>query len=152
MKTKELFATLESLMPLFMEQFEQGKSVIFSPKGVSMRPLLRQGFDSVVLSPISGELRKYDIPLYQYHDGRYVLHRIVDVKQNEYVCLGDNTYCYESVKPEYLIAVVTAVKRGNRVIPVEAFGYRMYCRIWVGIYPLRKFCLRVIRWLRRHLK
>ena len=117
-----------------------------------MRPMIRQGIDSVVLSPLSEKLRKYDIPLYCYPNGKYVLHRVVDVQEDQYICLGDNTYAYETVKPEYLIAVVTAFKRGNKQIQVTSWTYRLYCHVWVGIYPLRKFVKRAIGWLRRHMK
>ena len=116
-----------------------------------MRPMLRQGIDSVVLSPLPEKLQKYDIPLYRYPNGKYVLHRIVEVKDDHYRCLGDNTYAYETVYPEYLIAVVTAFKRGEKTIPVDAPGYRLYYRLWVGSYPLRRFARRAIGWIRRHL-
>ena len=148
---KECYAHLDDLMPLFVEQLSQGKSVVFSPKGISMRPMIRQGIDSVVLSPITDKLRKYDIPLYKYPDGKYVLHRIVQEREADYLCLGDNTFCYEIVKPEYLIAVVTAFKRRNRMISVRNFGYQIYCRVWIGCYPLRRLIRRGVNWIRRRL-
>ena len=88
------FVPLDALMPLFREQLEAGQSVRFSPRGVSMLPMLRQGIDSVVLSPLPGALRKYDLPLYRYPSGKYVLHRIVKVREQAYLCMGDNTYSY----------------------------------------------------------
>ena len=150
--TTEYLAKMDNLMPLIRETLDAGKSVAFSPRGVSMKPMLRQGIDSVVLSPLHGKLRKYDIPLYRYPSGKYILHRIVDVKEDHYICLGDNTYTYETVQPDYLIAVVTAFKRGDKTISVQSPVYRLYCRLWVGAYPLRKFAKRAIGWIRRHLK
>lgn len=147
-----LETSMESLMPLFMEQFATGGSVTFSPRGISMLPMLRQGIDMVKLSPLPGKLKKYDLPLYRYPNGKYVLHRIVAVEPEGYRCMGDNTYFYEEVKPEYLIAVVTAIKRGKRWISVDAWYYRLYCRVWVGTYSLRWFMKRAVGWLRRHLK
>ena len=64
-------------MPLFLEQFQSGRSVRFSPRGISMLPMLRQEIDSVVLSAIPDRLEKYDLPLYRRDDGKYVLHRIL---------------------------------------------------------------------------
>lgn len=152
METREVMAQLNTLMPLFMEQFQAGKSVAFSPRGVSMLPMLRQGIDSVVLSPLPPELRKYDLPLYRYPDGKYVLHRVVRVREGEYLCLGDNTYNYETVKKDYMIAVVTAFRRGGREIPVTNPCYRLYCRLWCGSFPLRRFIKRGIGWIRRRLR
>ena len=55
---------LEMLMPLIREQLASGRNVQFKPKGTSMRPMLRQGIDSVILSPLpQGKLKKYDLHL-----------------------------------------------------------------------------------------
>ena len=143
---------LEQLWPLMEEYLKAGKTVKFSPKGVSMLPMLRQGIDNVILSPLPEKLEKYDLPLYRYPNGKFVLHRIVAVKDDHYLCLGDNTYNYEVVYPEYCIGLVTAFVRGNKEIPVTDFGYRLYCRVWVALYPLRKLSKRAIGWLKRRLR
>lgn len=143
----------EELLPLLRERLATGQSVRYLPfRGVSMLPLLRQGKDAVELSPLPEKLRKYDLPVYQYPSGKVVMHRVVDVREDHYICLGDNTYRYETVLPEYMIALVTAIRRGNRVIPVSNPAYRCYCRIWVAIYPLRKCWHKAYRLLRSAAK
>ena len=52
--------------------------------GDSMMPLLRNRRDTVKIIPVSGRLKKYDLPLYKRPDGKYVLHRIVKVKKDHY--------------------------------------------------------------------
>ena len=42
----------EEMMPLIIERLSVGGEVKISPKGVSMLPMLRQGKDSVILSPL----------------------------------------------------------------------------------------------------
>lgn len=148
----EYATSLETLMPLFLEQFQAGHSVCFSPKGTSMLPMLRQGIDSVELSPLPEKLKTYDLPLYRYPSGKYLLHRIVGMEGGNYRCVGDNTYLFETVPPECMIAVVTAFWRGQRRISVDAWHYRLYCRVWVGLYPLRRFGKRAIGWLKRHIR
>ena len=139
-------------MPIFREQLASGHSVRFSPKGVSMLPMLRQGIDTVVLSPLPEKLKKYDIPLYQRDNGKYVLHRIVKVGQT-YTCIGDNQYKKEpGLRRNQMIAVVTAFSRGDRTIPVTAPGYRLYCRLWHYSRPVRHFLSRVKNRIRRMLK
>lgn len=128
---------MEQLLPLFEEALSQGKSVRFFPRGVSMKPMLRQGRDCVVLAPLPDTLRKYDLPLYRREDGKFILHRIVAVKGDHYVCCGDNQWELESpVYPQQLIAVVSAFTRDGREISVDAFGYRLYCRLWCALKPL----------------
>ena len=140
---------MEDMVPLMAETLAQGHSVRFSPKGTSMLPMLRQGRDSVVLSPAPERLCKYDIPLYRRDNGQYVLHRIIDVGET-YTCMGDNQFRPEpGIRPDQIIGVVTAFYRDDRRIPVTSPGYRIYCRLWHHTRPLRRFIRRTIGWLRR---
>lgn len=117
-------------MPLIKESLSAGKSVKLSPKGTSMLPMLRQGRDSVLLSPLNGKLKKYDLPFYQRRNGQYVLHRIVK-SDDTYTCIGDNQFDLErGVCHDQMIAVVTAFYRDGRKISVKSFRYRFYCRFW----------------------
>lgn len=142
----------EELMPLIRERLAAGQRVRYLPfRGVSMLPMLRQGIDSVELSPLPEKLQKYDLPVYQYPSGKYVMHRVVKVRDDHYVCLGDNTYSYERIRHEQLLGIVTAFKRGERRIEVDAYSYRLYCRIWVASYPVRRFLKRAKGWLKRHI-
>ena len=140
------------LMPLIRERLAAGQRVRYLPfRGVSMLPMLRQGIDTVELAPLPEKLQKYDLPVYQYPSGKYVMHRIVRVRENDYICLGDNTYSYEVIRREQMIGVVSAFKRGDRRIETDAFSYRLYCRIWVAAFPARKFLKRAIGWIKRHI-
>ena len=127
------------LMPIVQELLAEGKSVRYLTfRGVSMLPMLRQGKDAVELSPLPPKLKKYDLPVYRYPSGKIVMHRVVDVKDDHYVCLGDNTYQYEKVPQEWMIGLVTAFRRGKKRIEVDAPFYRLYSRVWVAIYPVRR--------------
>ena len=141
------------LMPLIRERLAAGQKVRYLPfRGVSMLPMLRQGKDAVELAPLPAKLKKYDLPVYQYPSGKYVMHRVVAVKDNCYICLGDNTWEYETIHPEWMIGLVSAFKRGDKRISVESRGYRLYCRLWVALFPVRKFLIRVKRRIRRLIK
>ena len=143
---------LDALMPLIRESLAMGKTVRFSPRGISMLPMLRQCIDSVVLSPVPEVLHKYDLPLYQRDNGKYVLHRIVKV-EGTYTCVGDNQFALEhGLRHDQMIALVTAFTRGERLIPVTDIRYRLYCRIWHHTRSLRHFYRRAKGWIRRHLK
>ena len=144
-------ARMEDLVPLFQERLEAGQQVRFSPLGVSMLPMLREGRDSVVLSPAPARLRKYDLPLYRRDDGAYVLHRITEVGDT-YTCMGDNQFvCETGVRRDQIIAVVTGFRRHGRDHTVDEPGYRLYCRLWHHSRRLRRFWRRGIRWIRRHI-
>ena len=143
---------LDDLMPLILESLELGNSVRFSPRGTSMLPMLRQGKDTVILSPLPERLEKFDLPLYRRDDGHYVLHRIVEAGET-YTCMGDNQFVPEpGVRRDQMLAVVTAFCRGNRQISVMSPRYRLYCRIWHLTRGLRYGIYRAARWLWRQIK
>ena len=143
----------DELLPLIRERLEAGHKVRYLPFcGVSMLPLLRQGVDAVEIGPLPEKLKKYDLPVYRGRTGKYIMHRVVAVKDDHYVCLGDNTYIYEHICPEQMLGVVTTIQRGGKLIPVQSRTYRLYCRIWCAVYPLRKALHSVKLWLRRLIK
>ena len=149
---KLLLERMAQLMPLIRERLEAGQTVRFSPMGVSMLPMLRQGIDSVVLSPVPEKLKKYDLPLYQRDDDKFILHRIVQVGDT-YTCMGDNQFQPEpGLRHDQMIALVTAFYRGERQIRCDSPLYQLYCRVWHYSRPVRRFWRRGIGWLRRHLK
>lgn len=139
----------EELMPLIRERIAAGESVRFSPNGTSMLPMLRQGVDSVVLSPLPEKLKKYDLPFYQRENGQFVLHRVVAVG-DKYTCIGDNQFCFEpGLDHNQMIGVVTAFTRGDREHSVDELGYRIYCRFWHYSRPMRHLFRFGIACLRR---
>ena len=143
---------LELLLPLITEELSAGRSVRFSPNGSSMLPMLREGIDTVVLSPLKGELKKYDLPLYRRASGQFVLHRIIKTGDT-FTCIGDNQYYKEpGVQKTQMIALVTSFNRNGKEISVNNFWYRVYCRFWHYSRPIRHFTARSIRWMWRHIK
>lgn len=104
--------------------------------GVSMFPMLRNRKDTIVVKPISGKLKKYDVPLYK-SGTRYVLHRIVEVRPHDYVIIGDNCVQKEYVKDEQIIGVLTEFYRGEKRVDMDGWQYRAYVRGWCALYPFR---------------
>ena len=128
----------EELMDLVRDRMAAGQTVHYLPfRGISMLPMLRQGKDQVELSPLPEKLRKYDLPVYQLPSGKYVMHRVVAVKDDHYICNGDNLIQMETVHHEQMIALVSAFTRNGKRIPVDAVSYRLYCHFWVAVRPIR---------------
>ena len=143
---------LKELMPLIQEKLSQGKTVRFSPLGISMLPMLRQREDSVVLSAAPKRLKKYDLPLYIRDNGKYILHRVI-AAGDTYICCGDNQFVYEpGVRQDQILALVTGFYRKDKYYSVNNPLYRTYCVLWHHSRPLRYFYRRGKGWLRRHLK
>lgn len=121
------------------------EGVYASPtRGVSMRPMLRQGKDRIILVPAQGRLGKYDVPLYR-RGKDYVLHRIVKVRPEDYVVLGDNCVALEYVKDEQIVGVLTGFYRGTRYVDAKNRLYRGYAALWQLTWPWRRLRCRIRR-------
>ena len=121
----------------FEELLQRDGVLIYKTRGVSMRPMLKQDRDLVIIRPVEGRLKKYDIPLYRRKNGNYVLHRIIGVRENNYIIRGDNTFVKEYVPDSTIVGVLTDFKRKGREHSVNETGFRIYSRVWNFIYPVR---------------
>ena len=69
--------------------------------------------------------------------GKYLMHRVLKITPTHYICLGDNTLEYETIYPDQMIGVVTAIERNGKRMEVTNPWYRLYCLIWGHTRPLR---------------
>lgn len=123
----------------FEQALAERGSFVTTAQGVSMMPLIRPGRDLVEISRKGDDrCKKHDVVLYK-RDGKYILHRILEVRPDDYVIAGDHQTVKESgVTDEDIIGVLSAVIRGGKRIPVTDPNYLRYVRLWCGLYPLRK--------------
>lgn len=112
-------------------------TLTYTFKGSSMNPLLIQGRDLfTVASKTSERCKKYDVVLYRRPLEQLVLHRIIGVREHDYVILGDNCVRKEyGIRDEDIIGVMISCNRKGKVIPVTDWRYRLYSYIWVAIHP-----------------
>ena len=123
---------------------EQGK-LIYTNVGDSMYPLIKPR-DLLIIEKVTGPLKQYDIPLYIRDNGQYVLHRIVRIKNGEYLICGDNRRHIErGITDRHIIGMLTGIIRDGETISVYALKYRLYNRTLV----FRRFILRVRNRLKR---
>ena len=114
--------------------------------GSSMRPMLRNRRDRVIIKPVGTErLKPMDVPLYRRPDGKYVLHRILEVKADSYIIRGDNTFALENVPNEWVIGVMTEFYRKKKHVAADNKAYLRYARFWHAIYPVRYQLYRIRR-------
>jgi len=151
---KEIKINLEDMFPVIMEQISSGGDFVFGPKGISMLPLIKQGEDSVVISPVKEPLKKYDVPLYRRANGQFVLHRIVAVRKDGYVLCGDNQYEREyGITDSNIIGIMTKIKKKDGIISVEDREYKKYSirrvrhqYIKSKYIKLKRIIKKLIRW------
>ena len=86
----------------------------------------------------------YKRQLYRRPSDPYVLHRIIEVRPDSYVILGDNCIAKEyGIRDEDILGVLTSFQHNGRTVSVSDWRYRLYSRVWVFFQPVRIFCKRV---------
>lgn len=123
----------------YRKQIKERGFFICTPIGTSMLPLLRERIDTVKLVKIEQPLKKYDVVLYQRPTGKYVLHRIVKVKNKKYDICGDNQLSIEKNVPEsWLIAVMEGIYRDDIFVTINNIEYVKYSKKIVKSRCIRK--------------
>lgn len=113
--------------------------------GESMRPMLRGGRDMIVVEPLKEKVKKYDVILFKDESSRYVLHRVVKIKKDAVITRGDNTYFTETVAPEAILGILTKYNKNGKSHSVNDLSYKLYSRLRVFFYPLRKLYVKLRR-------
>lgn len=123
----------------FEEYLDQYGTLTYTNVGISMMPLLRQGKDMFTVRKKGVErCRKGDVVLYRRPPDKYVLHRIVEVRPDDYVILGDNCVVKEyGIRDEDIIGVLTGYVRDGREHSVDEPAYRAYSNVWLNTIMLR---------------
>ena len=103
-------------------------------RGTSMWPLIHQGRDNIIIVRPRGRLKKYDVPVYRTPGGKYIMHRIVRVRPEDYVIIGDNRLQKEYVTDDSICGVLAGFyKDGKRYVDCQnSRRYRLYSRVWVA--------------------
>ena len=132
---------------------EQGR-VISTNVGVSMLPLLRQGKDLFFIEKKGAERCKVgDVVLYR-RKRQYVLHRVIEVRPEDYVILGDNCAVKEyGIRDSDILAVMTSFIRNGREHSVNEVAYKIYSFVWLKTAPIRIYLrLKIIPSIKKLMK
>ena len=143
---------LEDIITILEEKLGNGACVTFSPEGVSMLPLIRPGRDSVTLSK-EAKPKVGDAVFYKRPNGQFVLHRIVQMEDGDFVLSGDNQLLLEKgVKSDWIIATVTSVYRGKKTLKRESKKMAVYLKVILPCYKSYLKTRSVLGKLKRKIK
>ena len=125
-------------------------TLFYSNTGDSMLPLLRQHRDVMIIKPKpEGRLHRLDIALYKRDDGTYIIHRVLKVREHDYIICGDNCNWTEIVPERQIIGVLDSLVRNGKTIPLRStpehphvpLRYKIYEHLWCDIFSIRPYLL-----------
>ncbi len=138
-------------IPLTIEEAVLNDCYVGPTRGVSMRPMLKEGRDTIVVRAKNGRLQPLDVAIYK-REGEYVLHRVLRVIEGGYVIRGDNCYSNELVAEEQVFGVLTEYFRKNKRVSVQDKSYLRYVKRRLRWYPARCAFVRPWRAFKRLVK
>lgn len=128
------------------------KGVYVGPTvGASMKPMLINRRDTIVVRPKTTRLKPLDVALYK-RGKDYIMHRVIDVLDGGYFIRGDNCYYDEHVAEKDVIGVLTEFYRNDKHVYCTDKKYIRYAKRRVRNYKVRFFFMRVKGKIRRILK
>ena len=144
LKNDIFFAEVEQLLA-------EGRQVVILARGNSMRPLLRDGRDKIVLRRANDEdIRKGAVMLFRYR-GSHVMHRVRKIEGDVITFEGDGNYKLQEIAlRKDIVAVMEAVVRpSGKRIECSSRRWRFLSFMWLSQTRIER---RVILGIMRRLK
>ena len=132
----------------FKTELRERGVLVYTNKGASMMPLLRQDRDVMVIQAKTAPVQKNDAVLFQRDNGQYVLHRVTKLREDgTYWIIGDNCVSGETVREDQILGVLTEVIRDGKTLKCTDKAYLLY----VKTVPFRRALVTAKRSSRRAL-
>lgn len=126
------------IMEPLLNLLDEVEAVPLVISGSSMTPFLVHGRDIVYLTKVDGPLKKGAMVLYQRCNGAYILHRVLTADRDSYTMVGDaQTRPEPGIRAEQIRAVVTAVRRKDKLLQKGGFWWDFFEKVWIRMVPMR---------------
>lgn len=113
-------------------------AIAFVPGGNSMWPTLKNRGQSVVVIKKEERLNLFDVAFYSREDGKFVLHRVIEVAEDGYITCGDSQFTQEAVKEEKVFGKMAGFYKGKRYVDCSDEKYLAKVKRWYKNEKRRK--------------
>ena len=122
-----------------LEELEKHGKYFSVPRGVSMWPMLRSKQDVVEIHRLEKPAKRYDLVLYtRGAQQQGVLHRVLSVREKEYVIAGDNCWRKEYIPHAQVVGIATRFQRNGKWIESDNPWYQAYVHLWTDLFFIRR--------------
>ena len=136
--------SITEIAPIIESAVASGKRVKLNVTGSSMCPMLLSTNDTVILEKVE-EVKKYDVLLFKRKSGKYILHRVIKIKDGVYTIAGDNETKKEyPVYPDEVVARVCIYTRNGKSHSTNGKRFWIYSRLWFLIFPFRRIITKIL--------
>ena len=119
-------------------------------EGNSMMPLIRCRKDPVTIAALQRPLQIGDVVLVAIGAERYVVHRVWKFNRTEIRTLGDNCVIPDPwISQECVLGQAIFYSRNNVKHRLDTTAARLWGRVWMAVFPLRKRCIQLKSIIRR---
>lgn len=122
-------------------------------EGNSMMPLIRCRKDPVTIAALQCPLRIGDVVLVVIGEKRYVVHRVWKINGTKIRTLGDNCVIPDLwIAQDCVLGQAVLYSRNNVRHRLDTTAARLWGRVWMAVFPLRKCLIQLKNIVRRHYK
>lgn len=120
----------------------KGHTVTLRLRGMSMRPFLEDNRDKVLMKKAT-DPHVGDPVLAEITPGHYVLHRIIDIKNNYVTLRGDGNISTEHCHLNDVKGAIIGFyrKEKTKMDKTDGWKWKIYSSIWTRLFPLRRYLL-----------
>ena len=108
------------------------------PSGVSMLPMMRSREGIFEIHRLEGPARRYDVVLYIRGEEQGVIHRVLRVREKDYVIAGDNCWQKEYIPKERVVGIAVRFYRGGKWYEMTDPRYLLYAHLWTDLFFIRR--------------
>lgn len=145
-----MIVSLENIMPVIKKSLAEGRAVRFASTGGSMVPFIYNG-DEIELIPPVRNINKSDIVLLEKETDKYVLHRVVKIKDGNVYLRGDAQNNSEGpFNTKSIIGIAKlSFHKGNERNHLISYWHFAGCA-WIFFFPFTVFIYDIYRFSRRN--
>ncbi|MBO4928276.1 MAG: S24/S26 family peptidase [Clostridiales bacterium] len=121
-----------------IEELEKNGKYFSVPRGVSMWPMIRNKEGIVEIHKLDHTARRYDVVMYTRGQEQGVIHRVLHVRDKDYIIVGDNCWQKEYVPKDRVMGIAVRFYRNGKWYEMDHLGYRIYTHIWTDFFFIRR--------------